>query len=76
MNSSDIFTNFYHKSFSVWAVKDAEGGASFGILLNPIRTKGADYARHITTGPPIYLDDAASLAVEKENKLDWSMDSP
>jgi hypothetical protein len=32
------------------------GGAralpSFGISVNPIRTKGADYARHITTGPP------------------------
>ena len=35
---------------------------SFGISFNPIRTKGADYARHITTGPPpIFLDDAASL---------------
>ena len=28
---------------------------SFGISINPIRTKGADYARHITT------DDAAFL---------------
>ena len=32
------------------------GGArappSFGISVNPIRTKGADYARHITTVPP------------------------
>ena len=43
-----------------------EGGAcappSFGISVNPIRTKGADYARRITTDPPIFLDDAASLS--------------
>jgi hypothetical protein len=25
--------------------------------------RGADYARHITTGPPIILDDAASLVL-------------
>ena len=48
--------------------RDAGGGGacappSFGISVNPIRTKGADYARHITTGPPIFLDDAASLKI-------------
>ena len=25
--------------------------------------RGADYARHITTGPPIFLDDAAPLHI-------------
>ena len=38
-------------------------GPSFGASFNPIWTKGADYARHITTGPPIFLDDAASLSL-------------
>ena len=53
----------------VLCYRDAGGGGaggacappSFGISVNPIRTKGGDYARHITTGPPIFLDDAASL---------------
>ena len=40
--------------------RDAGGGGacappSFGISVNPIRTKGADYARHITTVPPHYF---------------------
>ena len=45
----------FHAQF---LIRDAggEGGArappSFGISVNPIRTKGADYARHITTVPP------------------------
>ena len=37
------------------------GGTSFGILVNPIWTKGACYAHHIITGPPIFFDDVASL---------------
>ena len=48
------------------------GGArappSFGISVNPIRTKGADYARHITTVPPIFLDDLAFLIGEAMNR--------
>ena len=48
------------------------GGArappSFGISVNPIWTKGADYAGHITNVPPIILDDAAFL-VQKENSI-------
>ena len=37
-------------------------GEGFGISVNPIRIKGADYARYITAAPPpIFSDDAASL---------------
>ena len=32
-----------------------------GYQLTLFGPRGADYARHITTGPPIFLDDAASL---------------
>ena len=50
-------------SSSIWhhiASRDAGGGGaggarappSFGISVNPIRIKGADYAHHITTVPP------------------------
>ena len=28
--------------------------------------RGADYARHITTGPPIILDDAVSMPLSFE----------
>ena len=39
------------------------GPPTFGISVNPIWTKGADYARHITTGPTIFLDNAVSLVI-------------
>ena len=32
-----------------------------GYQLTLFGPRGADYARHITTGPPIFLDNAASL---------------
>ena len=32
-----------------------------GYQLTLLGSRGADYARHITTGPPIFLDNAASL---------------
>ena len=32
-----------------------------GYQLTLFGPRGADYAHHITTGPPIFLDDAASL---------------
>ena len=50
--------------------RDAEGGEAGGGHVPPqvlryqltlFGPRGADYARHITTGPPIFLDDAASL---------------
>ena len=44
------------------------GGArappSFGISVNPIRTKGADYARHITTVPPPHLFGRCGVSAE------------
>ena len=46
-------------------LRDAGGGGPgghFGYQLTLFGPRGADYARHITTGPPpIFLDDAASL---------------
>ena len=59
---------FFSDSIDMTEKPEVGGGAcappSFGISVNPIRTKGADYARHITTGPPPpnFLDDAASLS--------------
>ena len=32
-----------------------------GYQLTLFGPRGADYARHITTGPPIFLHDGASL---------------
>ena len=36
----------------------------FGRSVNPILTREADYAHHITTAPPPFLDGAASLIVK------------
>ena len=36
----------------------------FGRSVNPIPTRGADYAHHITTIPPRFFDGAASLPVK------------
>ena len=40
-----------------WALAHPE----FGSSVNPITTRGADYARHITASPPGFEDPAASL---------------
>ena len=40
------------------------------LLLGASSNMGADYARHITTGPPIFLDDAASLHYIYVHKID------
>jgi hypothetical protein len=60
--------------------RDAGGGGaggarappSFGISVNPIRTKGGRLCPPITTGPPIFLDDAASL---NSNLLSYFLDT-
>ena len=39
----------------------ASGWAEFGSLVNPITTRGADYAHHITASPPGFENPAASL---------------
>ena len=36
-------------------------GHVLGYQLTIFRPRGTDYACHTTTGPPIFLDDAASL---------------
>ena len=36
----------------------------FGSSVNPITTRGADYAHHITASPPGFETPAASLVLE------------
>ena len=52
--------------------RGAEGGRGdqgplvppvFGRSVNPIPTRGTDYAHHITTGPPRFFNSVASLLV-------------
>ena len=40
-------------------------GAEFGSSVNPITTRGADYAHHITVSPPGFENPAASLSVDQ-----------
>ena len=40
-----------------WALAHPE----FGSSVNPITTRGADYAHHITASPPEFENPAASL---------------
>ena len=40
-----------------WALAHPE----FGSSINPITTRGADYAHHITASPPGFENPAASL---------------
>ena len=40
-----------------WALAHPE----FGISVNPITTRGADYAHHITASPPGFENPAAAL---------------
>ena len=44
--------NVFSETPEVGGAGGARAPPSFGISVNPIRTKGADYARHITTVPP------------------------
>ena len=37
-----------------------------GYQLTLFGPRGADYARHITTGPSIFLDDAAGVSAKDE----------
>ena len=43
--------------WSGWALAHPE----FGSSVNPITTRGADYALHITASPPGFENPAASL---------------
>ena len=42
-----------------WALAHLE----FGSSINPITTRGADYALHITASPPGFENPAASLII-------------
>ena len=39
-------------------------------LVNPISIRGADYAHHINTGPPVFSDLPTALSVEIELSRD------
>ena len=59
MESSQIKTKKEDNSdaASGWALAHTE----FGSSVNPITTRGADYADHITASPPRFENPAASL---------------
>ena len=48
-----------------WALAHPE----FGSSVNPIATRGADYAHHITTSPPGFENPAASLRFALDRKF-------
>ena len=48
-----------------WALAHPE----FGSSVNPIKTRGADYAHHITDSPPGFEIPAASLICYKKEDL-------
>ena len=45
----------------MWALAHPE----FESSVNPITTRGADYAHHITASPPGFENPAASLSIVK-----------
>ena len=49
------------------------GGRGYQLTL--FGPKGADYARHITTGPPMFLDDAASLLIYRDRNPEGARSS-
>ena len=69
------FKEFQPKYLLIRAV--ASGGALaplvFGRTVNPISTRGADYAHHITTGPPGFSDLPTALDSEPDSSLKHQM---
>ena len=56
----------YSAAASVWAGW-ALAHPEFGSLVNPITTRGADYAHHITASPPGFENPAtAPRNIQKE----------
>ena len=49
-----------------------------GVLGDPIQTRWADFVQHITTGPPRFSDDAASLLASYNEAVivDWGNPMP
>ena len=63
-NSATLAASHYFKHYSAaasgwagWALAHPE----FGSSVNPITTRGADYAHHITASPPGFENPAAAL---------------
>ena len=54
--STEILVHSY-SGWAGWALAHPE----FGSSVNPITTRGADYAHHITASPPGFENPAASL---------------
>ena len=52
-----IHTSAAAGGWAGWALAHPE----FGSLVNPITTRGADYAHHITASPPGFENPAAAL---------------
>ena len=65
-NEVYLFSNLYVQSSAAasgwtgWALAHPE----FGSSVNPIKTRGADYAHHLTASPPGFENPAASLHCE------------
>ena len=53
------FANNRSAAASGWALAHPE----FGSSVNPITTRGADYAHHITASPPGFENPAAALNI-------------
>ena len=51
---------YYSDAASGWA-RRALAHPEFGSSVNPITTRGADHAHHITASPPEFENPAASL---------------
>ena len=48
-----------------WALAHLE----FGSSVNPISTRGADYAHHITASPPGFENPAAALRSDNDRNI-------
>ena len=62
---------FYSDAASKWAGLKAGWALAhpeFGSSVNPITTRGADYAHHITASPPGFENPAASLLGNKKTQ--------
>ena len=66
-NTAISFNSDAASGWAGWALAHPE----FGSLFNPIKSRGADYAHHITASPPGFENPAASLfkAIHFFNKI-------
>ena len=73
-NQYDQFLAFSSAAASGWAGW-ALAHPEFGSSVNPITTRGADYAHHITASPPGFEIPAASLQMNGliKNSCPWPL---